>query len=167
MIKWTAKGIETRSERYRETTADLWDDIALLAERFKSLGGADSPEGHLAWHHLILSVGNFKRQAPIYLAPLRATRAPEATDEGPRVVWIPEDGGFSLRAEDPSSWVRLVRIHGIETATATTLLAVLWPEQHLIMDTWVFNVANAMRADGDAAYMASTDQWPYPEPMRR
>ena len=63
----------------------------------------------------------------------------------------------------PETWKRLRTVRGIETATATAILAALWPQQHLIFDTWVFNVANAMRADGDSAFLASRANSPYGE----
>jgi hypothetical protein len=49
------------------TTGGLWDDIACLAVRAR--GVTDERDRRLYWHHLVMAVGNFKRQANRRLRP--------------------------------------------------------------------------------------------------
>lgn len=136
----------------------------MLAERFKKIASDDSQAARLAWHHLVLAVGNFKRQAPIHLERLPGTLSDDPSEHSP-TVWIPEDGGFTLHADDERlperTWDRLLCGRGIETATATAILAALWPQRHVIFDVWVANVANAIHADDDGSYPGRPAALPY------
>ncbi len=109
--------------RFRDEDKSLWDDVELLAGKF--VAGRSLAD----WHHLLLAVGNFKRQGgtiirePLRLQPRSSTPAPH---------FIPE---VKLDAKRAETWHRLQeRVDGLGVATTTTLLAALWPWDHVIMD---------------------------------
>ena len=158
MIDWTHEAIERWSARYsvqRAGAAGLWTDIDQLALQFGYSALRGGPEMAEAWHHLLLSVGNFKRQSPIF--PANLTKTTQQRDESivPDAIFIPELGGTQLERDLPSSWCQLTSVDGIGTATATTVLAALWPHHHFILDKLVLHIAGALRAEEDDTYLDS------------
>lgn len=164
MIEWTTDGIERLAAEFadsRRLAARLWVDIEKLATRFVSLAPGGGADAAVAWHHFVLAVGNFKRQAPIHPALGRIDVANDGGD-APEVLRVPETFG-TLRRDDPETWATLTLIDGVQTATATAILAALWPHHHFILDEWVLHIAGAMRAAQDDSYLDSTDV-PYVAP---
>ena len=112
-----------------------WGDVKLLAKIFL-FTPEDDPMAFRAWHHLLLSVGNFKRST----GPIIPCRLPRPTeplmDERPDRIRIPGAvAEFSVVVSgDRSTWPHLTSIDGLAVPTATTLLAALWPQQHIIID---------------------------------
>lgn len=121
----------------------LWNDILWLADRFVA------SEGELrsvAWHHLVMAVGNFKRQAGRRLRPLKLadTDFVGLSDRPLRVV-VP---GVEepLVVDDSGTWRQLNELlPGAGVATMTTLLSALWPDDHIVFDWRVHAAANALR----------------------
>jgi hypothetical protein len=110
----------------------LWDDIAWLALRIWE--PADDDERRLRWHHLVMAVGNFKRQGGRRLRPAHIASAP-AIGSASRRDQIRIPGGPVVACEDLASWKELERsLHGAATPTTTTLLSALWPERHHVLD---------------------------------
>jgi hypothetical protein len=111
-----------------------WSDIAVLAQRFLECDATDRVPMARAWHHLLMAVGNFKRQAGLIVpGPLTALGG---ASHCPDQVLIPDNAGeqVTLACEDPTTWHRLTEIPGLGVPTATTLLAALWPARHVIID---------------------------------
>ncbi|MDQ6726506.1 MAG: hypothetical protein M3066_10135 [Actinomycetota bacterium] len=119
---------------------EMWTDCEQLAARFWSF--SDGPDRETAWHHLLLSVGNFKRQTPI-----RRTHLPASLREVPaaRASFDLPDGR-RIERDNPNSWPALCSTSGVGAATATTLLSALWPGRHVIIDQVAWSVTVALRA---------------------
>lgn len=122
----------------------LWDDIAWLALR--TWEAPDDEERRLRWHHLVMAVGNFKRQGgrrlrPVQLASVLAFGSASRRDQ----IHIP--GGPMVACEDLASWKELERsLHGAAAATTTALLAALWPTRHYVLDWRVLAVVAGLDA---------------------
>lgn len=109
----------------------LWDDILWLAHR--AWTAPEDDERRTRWHHLVMAVGNFKRQNGRRLRPARIGTVPAPTFTRPDRFCVP-DGPEVLR-DDAGSWMRLQQsLGGAATATTTTILAALWPDSHHILD---------------------------------
>lgn len=115
----------------------LWDDIQVLADLAWQ---QPAPRG-LEWHHLVMAVGNFKRQRGRRLRPaspvpgsVRADGRPDV--RGDAFEYPRRDGELDVvTREDPDSWERLEEnLPGAAVATTTTLLAALWPDHHFVLD---------------------------------
>ena len=103
-------------------------------------GSAD--QSALRWHHFVLAVGNFKRQAG-RMSPPRISAIPDS-EAVPREEFL-TPSGLELGREREESWQHLSDIPGVALATATTLLAALWPEDHFIFDWRVQAAADGIR----------------------
>lgn len=123
----------------------LWDDVLWLAQRFHTARGDDRL---VAWHHLVLAVGNFKRQPGRRLRPARLTTSPVAVQPVADHFDIPvvtDTAKRELSCSSRATWENLQRaLPGAAVPTTTTLLAALWPEQHFIFDRRVRNAALAI-----------------------
>jgi hypothetical protein len=110
----------------------LWDDVLLLADL--AWTAPDDGERRMRWHHLVMAVGNFKRQNGRRLRPARIATAPVTVLHiRPDRFCVPE--GPEVIREDAGSWTRLEQsLGGAAAATTTTLLAALWPDSHHILD---------------------------------
>jgi hypothetical protein len=128
----------------------IWQSTLAAADSFwVASQSARSPlDGEVlwAWHLLALSVGNFKRQAPISLPvlgnPLVAPPTPR-----PNEVEIPvsERLAITLKVDDPDSWRLFCKtVDGIGVATASTLLSALWPGKHIVIDRWDIDAARGL-----------------------
>lgn len=128
-IQITLQQAERLGERWEFGLGPIWSDVSVLAERF--WGTADSSDdASLSWHHLLMAVGNFKRQSPI--RP-NARVGIHGTQGTPRdSIKIPVIG--PIRVDDVSSWQLLDDIPGVGVSTATALLSALWPDRHAIFD---------------------------------
>lgn len=129
----------------------LWADIRWLAERFLTAGDSDA---FLAWHHLVLAVGNFKRQRGRRLRPGSVVDLMAAVEIRPqhRKSFVVPGSAQALRAhvDKLSTWQQLDNeLKGAATATTTTLLAAIWPERHFVYDWRVHAVANGLRLHAD------------------
>lgn len=142
-------------ERFAATWDDagLWGDVTALACRF---WGAESDEDRtVRWHHLVLAVGNFKRQSGRRLRPVL-----EISDghggEPPSSFDVPGvSPAVVVGIDDAPSWQALERsLPGAAVATVTTLLAALWPDDHFVFDWRVAAAANGLRIN---AGLAPTD----------
>jgi hypothetical protein len=111
----------------------LWQDIRCLADHYWQLEARpDSAEKRVTWHHLLLAVGNFKRQRGTVIRPLRDSLALSMGSEKSSFR-IPE--GAEITRDDEESWKELERaVPGLGIPTTTVLLAALWPENHAIVD---------------------------------
>lgn len=124
----------------------FWEDIEWLSERFWLTSG---DEHVAAWHHLVLAVGNFKRQPGRRLRPARLAHlsGPLRLEQRPSSFDVPgTEPPATVAAEDAGGWHRLSKeLPGAAEATTTTLLAALWPNSHLVFDWRVRAAANALR----------------------
>lgn len=120
----------------------LWEDTLWLSQRFWGANSAD--EEAIAWHHLVLAVGNFKRQNGRRLHPGRLYEFPQAAAVGrDRFSLLPD---LEVERDGKESWERLESaLPGAGLATTTTLLAALWPEHHFVFDWRVQAAADALR----------------------
>lgn len=111
-----------------------WSDIEFLADRFLRVEREGSAERDLAWHHLLMAVGNFKRSAGT-IFPFGAQRRLgdlERLDTS-REFAIPALD-TTVTCDDERTWPALTKIAGLAVPTATTLLSALWPMDHAIID---------------------------------
>jgi hypothetical protein len=144
----TLPGLEARVIRkLSETWSDdgLWADVSWLADRFWV---SEKDEQLVAWHHLVMAVGNFKRQSGRRLKPpLLAARLEIHPRRLSEFFALPaSEPTVVIDADDPSSWGMLEnRLPGAAVATTTTLLAALWPERHFVFDWRVRTAANALQ----------------------
>jgi hypothetical protein len=109
-----------------------WQNIAVLANRlFDTLGTKEQCDPE-TFHHLLLAVGNFKRQAGVIHLPVDFAD-PVAGSRRESLV-LPAGLG-RLERDSVASWQRLNKIPGLGSIpTASCLLAALWPDSHAIMD---------------------------------
>ncbi len=124
-----------------------WDDISkdmLWLGRHFWVTLVHSPdEAPIVWHHLVLAVGNFKRQTPIRGiriggSDIKATPQPSFTAPGL---------DLTVSKEDSESWKSLEdAVRGIGVPTTSTLLSALWPDFHVVIDRFAFRSAVALRA---------------------
>ena len=120
----------------------LWADIDWLASRFWSAHGTARS---VAWHHLVMSVGNFKRQPGRRLRPSLERPPTAATTERPQ-SFVPPGTDTRIAVDDPVTWRALCSaLPGAAVATTTTLLAALWPDEHFVFDWRVHSAATALR----------------------
>lgn len=112
-----------------------WSDIEILAQRFLEGDPDENGMATLAWHHLLLAVGNFKRRGGL-IVPARL-RSPRAVGTCPDEITIPGAAGelARLACEESATWPRLTETPGLGVPTATTVLSALWPSRHVIIDT--------------------------------
>lgn len=139
----TGTAVERIAPRWDD--GGLWDDIQVLAGRFWD--AKDDKTRLVCWHHLVLAVGNFKRQPGRRLRPSPLT---SLDDHGEFVraseITLPGADGQHIYADEPLSWESLMHVlPGARVATTTTLLAALWPDQHVVFDRRVHWAANALR----------------------
>lgn len=119
----------------------LWADVTTLAQLF--FAATDDEAATLRWHHLVLAIGNFKRQPGRRLRPaaLPPTELCSVTSS-----FVAPGCDFVLGVGDPASWQALESgMRGAGTATVTTLLAALWPTEHFVFDWRVHAAAVALR----------------------
>jgi hypothetical protein len=110
----------------------LWDDIAWLADR--AWAAPDDDERQVRWHHLVMAIGNFKRQNGRRLRPARIAPA-HATAHAARHDRFRVPAGPEVICDDAGSWTRLEQcLDGAAAATTTTILAALWPDRHHVLD---------------------------------
>lgn len=119
----------------------LWDDVMWLSRQCWLEGSPD--RSVLRWHHFVLAVGNFKRQAG-RMSPPRLSGLPDSGAVSREELRTPS--GLVLQRDGEDSWRELEKsFPGIALATTTTLLAALWPEDHFIFDWRVQAAADALR----------------------
>lgn len=142
------RAITTLSEEWGgEDALRSWSDIEWVAQQFMRQSSGGSVDATVAWHHLVVAVGNFKRSTgrnhPAHLPP------PDQKLQVPDHFTIP---GHSLdvHIDDVQTWRYLTKaIRGFDVPTATTLLSAVWPGQHVIID----------RRDTVAAVGLTTSVW--------
>jgi hypothetical protein len=147
----------------------LWRDVLFLADRFWQ--ARDEELRLLRWHHLVLAVGNFKRENGRRLRPAtlhasipgsQVARSPELTVPG-----LGPDARLDVGGKE--TWLALSgRLKGAAVPTTTTLLSALWPEQHFVFDRYVRIAVNALRIseclDGTPGAIPSSAS-PLPSPI--
>jgi hypothetical protein len=152
-----------------------WANLTVVGRRFLAATGDDGAE----WHHLVMAVGNFKRQTPIEAGvALRPEAAPRrrrfcipGTDH---LIAATQKDDPNLRPE-PDVWRALSGVRGVEVATATALLAALWPADHFVCDRRVRRATVALscgaqwRTDATLAHagMPRTKGWELYSWLRR
>ncbi|MGZ7023302.1 MAG: hypothetical protein ACXVJ3_18870, partial [Ilumatobacteraceae bacterium] len=97
----------------------LWHDIEWLAGRFWS---ADGRNRTIAWHHLVLAVGNFKRQPGRRLRPALDAQLDYNPPPAPANFDVPgTDPIVNVVVGDPETWDALSEaLPGSGVATTTT-----------------------------------------------
>jgi hypothetical protein len=115
----------------RDDWRRTWGNIGVLASRlFNTLDAQErcDPE---TFHHLLMAVGNFKRQAGDIHFPIDFPDF--ASKQRGKSLVLPGDRG-RLERDNVASWQLLKQIPGLGIPTASCLLAALWPDSHAIMD---------------------------------
>lgn len=132
----------------RWTDGGLWKDVQWLAGSLWS-APESSAERSVAWHHLIMAVGNFKRQSGRRLHPGHLSTLPPRDRERDTSFLIPGTSHRLIRDDEATWWAW--PLHGAGVATRTAVLAALWPEQHHILDWRVLaaTVALTMTSSAD------------------
>jgi hypothetical protein len=147
--------VETLAKAWDRTGvgAELWDDTVALGTRLLQAQEDDIHQKLRAWHHLLMAVGNFKRQGGTRivtsLLPMGQVhdKPPVFTD---RVLAVKPFGEpFELVRDDSVTWARLCDIPGVRVATASTVLSAIWPGFHAIMDRYAFAAALGLAAATD------------------
>jgi hypothetical protein len=124
----------------------IWEDVLWLARRCW-LVESEVPLS-LRWHHLVLAVGNFKRQGGRRLRPSSISGNPLPPVSRSQLFTMP--CGRKIHREEEDSWrVLEARLPGAALATTTTLLAALWPSDHFVFDWRVEAAANALRINAN------------------
>jgi hypothetical protein len=117
-----------------------WSNVQWTARQFWdaqwSSSSDDAWKRQATWHHLVMTAGNFKRQAPISLPDLPEGSNAEHVTGDNRSFTIEVRKGMpkTVVREKPESWEYLTEIPGMAVATATTVLSALWPGYHVIAD---------------------------------
>lgn len=136
--------------------ATVWPNILWVAEQFwQAQASRDDTRRLETWHHLVMAVGNFKRQGGTQIRLLEAVPKDHiwrAQDSFPPTCKVQTlTGQIQLDRDDPDSWKQLTTdkkaIQGLQVATATTLLSALWPGSHVIIDIRVLNSTTALNMD--------------------
>jgi hypothetical protein len=140
-LGFTCDELQALAEKWSDE--GLWNDILWLSLQFWE--ASDESERTMRWHHLVMAVGNFKRQAGRGLHPPRIAPA-ELSTFRPRSKTLEIPGaGFRLAREALPSWSQLQHfLPGAGVPTTTTLLAALWPDRHHILDWRVLAAAVAL-----------------------
>lgn len=119
----------------------MWPNVEWTADRFwDAQGHGDPAEIAATWHHLVMSVGNFKRQAQITILALGGGYPPSKIDRSRSAsCTVPTLAGeMTLARDDLESWKQLTQdksvVKGLQVATASTILSALWPRHHIIID---------------------------------
>jgi hypothetical protein len=122
--------------------AALRSDVQLLADSVHVSTGAAR---ELAWHHVLLAVGNYKAQAPLFVSAFPDTPEPKIVQRGQTLAVRAGDERLEVGVEAPSTWRELeARIDGLAIPRTTTVLSALWPGQHIIMDWRSLSAALAL-----------------------
>ena len=122
----------------------LWEDVLWLAQRCWQADEATPLP--VRWHHLVLAVGNFKRQSGRRLRPGRLSDSTNSRTASAEQFVLP--GGSAIHRDSQESWRQLeAALPGAALATTTTLLSALWPDDHFVFDWRVEAAANALRID--------------------
>lgn len=160
MASWSDLNVERvqrLARRDNRAFTTVWPNILWVAEQFWQAQSDDEVDHLETWHHLVMSVGNFKRQGGTQICLFGAVPVggalPTSDDhrESCRVQLM--SGEVVLHRDEPSTWARLNEVKGLGVATSTTLLSALWPGAHVIVDRRDLNAAIALN-------LAQTvDQW--------
>lgn len=118
----------------------LWNDVLWLSLR--SWEATDEAQRRERWHHLLMAVGNFKRQRGRRIHPPSVSPVDELTF-APRAGPYDVPGVGPIDPENLDRWLKL-GVDGLGAATLTTLLAALWPDRHHILDWRVLAAASAL-----------------------
>ncbi len=126
------------SEQFPARLRELWSGIRSFARALSSVDSEDARAA--ATQSFLYAVGNFKRQAPIFIPqqPAEVDEAWEAEDQVS--LW----GVGTLSRDVHESWKLLDDIPGIGVPTATTALSALWPSRHAIFDVLTVQAATAL-----------------------
>ena len=134
----------------------VWRNILWVAGQFWQAQAARDDARRLeTWHHLVMAIGNFKRQGGTQICLLEAVPKDHvwpAQDSIPPTCKVQTlTGQIELDRDDPDSWKQLTTdkkaIQGLQVATATTLLSALWPGRHVIIDIRDLNATIALNMD--------------------
>ena len=120
----------------------VWNDVLLVASRFVTeLGNSErvnDKELTYRWNHLLMAVGNFKRQGGTMIEPISIGPDPVVAN-APLEFTIPGIGK-AIRADEKASacsgsslgptWIHVSEIQGLGVPTASTLMSALWPGKH-------------------------------------
>jgi hypothetical protein len=133
-------------ERLMELGSDwsdrgLWNDVLWLSLR--AWEATDEAQRRDRWHHLLMAVGNFKRQRGRRLHPPSVAPVDELTFAPRRADPFDVPGVGPIGPENLDGWLNL-GVDGVGDATLTTLLAALWPDRHHILDWRVLAAASAL-----------------------
>jgi hypothetical protein len=122
--------------------ATLWTDVQIIADTVHATQGVERCR---AWHHLLLAAANFKAPVKMYAAALPGRVRPAHRPAG-QVLQVPAgNGNLEISADDPMTWRALAAgISGLGIPRTTTVLAALWPRQHVIMDWRALSAALAL-----------------------
>ncbi len=120
---------EVQALQLEQGDVTLWEDVASVARAFWGSGSAP-----MAAHHLLMTVGNFKRQGGTII---RLKRPVDHGQPGESRQDCEIDGSV-LRCNDEETWRAFCGaeggVGGFGVATTSTLLSALWPDTHLIID---------------------------------
>lgn len=138
--------VRRANEKWARSTSILWTPIEALAANLRAVSsGQDDPRlTRNAWAALLMAVGNFKRQAPIRIdwepvAP--GSRISPQLTKPSSIPWPFAAGSASIDEEGAQTWELIDKLQGVGTATATTMLAALWPRSHAVFDVRAHNAA--------------------------
>ena len=120
-----------RSQIGREDWLRTWRNMTVLASRLFDTVDTQGRSDAESFHHLLMAVGNFKRQAGDIHPPVDF--AGPVSKQRPKSLVMPGDLG-RLECDEVAAWQWLKRIPGLGIPTASCLLAALWPDSHVIMD---------------------------------
>lgn len=136
-------GLDANGDNYKDIDwRKEWQNLQALGSRFLAATGDDG-DGAVEWHHLLVGVGNFKRQSPISVGVAIQT-VPASSREWFKIPAHDQSVATITQADpdqrpEPDLWRALTGLAGLGVPTATTVLAALWPREHFIFDRRVRN----------------------------
>ena len=136
-------GLEGDGSNYKDIDwRREWENLVALGSRFLVATG-DHGEGDVEWHHLLVGVGNFKRQSPLGVGVAFDT-SPASSRQWFKIPACGQTVAMTTQADRgqrpaPEPWRALTALAGLGVPTATTVLAALWPREHFIFDRRVRN----------------------------
>jgi len=138
-LTWDLLDEPTVTEFSSRSSWSNWPNVHWTASQFwdvvKSSATEDPSKLHATWHHLVMTAGNFKRQAPISLPDLPdILNSVRGVDDHMRFTIEVDGMQKTVERDNSESWEELTDIPGIGVATATTILSALWPGYHVIAD---------------------------------
>jgi hypothetical protein len=160
----TVSQVDLLNDKFGSSGTQLWDDIECLADMFW-----ESDCDRIRGHHLLMTVGNFKRQGGTVIYTRDPLCVPGSRQAASRDMTCSIEGAGLIR-DDPESWRAFSGksgIQGLGVATTTTLLSALWPRHHLVIDERALHALIGLRGVRGAGWHLPVGDGSTSAPLRK